>query len=204
MEAYFTSPLRRLGLTALSLLLVLALLTASAPAAALAAPLEATCAKNYVVQSGDTLSGIANTYKLTVAELAAANALKEPYTLFIGQQLCIPGTVTTTTSSTTSTSTTSKDKPISIEFGVNTVTVTVSELSKNAGYMVKAMKVERGELDWVKVGKFKADKKGKASATFKLPKRLRDATYLQVCVKNLTDDKVVCARFRRQLSAPIS
>lgn len=195
MEAYFISPLRRMGLTALSLLLVLALLAASAPAA-LAAPQAVTCAKNYVVQSGDTLSGIANTYKLTVAELAAANNLKEPYTLFIGQQLCIPGTVTATTS-TTSTSSSSSNKPISIEFGIKTITVEVSDLTKNSGYVVRMMKVERGELDWVKIGKFKADKKGKASATFKLPKNLRDATYLQVCVKNLTNDKVVCARFRR-------
>jgi LysM repeat protein len=202
MEAYFISPLRRLGLTTLSLLLVLALLAASAPAAALAAPLAATCVRNYVVQSGDTLSGIADTYKLTVAELAAANTLTEPYTLFIGQQLCIPGTATTTTTTTTSSS--DSDDPISVEFGATTITVGFTKLSKNTAYLVKAMKVERGEIDWIKIGKFKADKKGVASATFKLPKRLRDATYLQVCAKNLTDDDIVCARFRRQLSAPIS
>lgn len=202
MEAYFISPLRRLGLTTLSLFLVLALLAASAPGA-LAAPLAATCVKNYVVQSGDTISGIAQTYKLTVAELAAANNLKEPYTLFIGQQLCIPGTATTTTS-TTSTSSSSSNKPISVEFGTNTITVEFTKLTKNNAYMVKVMKVERGELDWVKLGKIKADKKGDGSATFKMPRRLRDATYFQICAKNLTDNKVVCARFRRTLSAPIS
>ena len=202
MKAYFISPLRRLGLTTISLLLVLALLAASAPAAALAAPLAATCVRNYVVQSGDTLSGIADTYKLTVAELAAANNLTAPYSLFIGQQLCIPGTVTTTTTTTASSS--DSDKPISVEFGVTTITVKFTKLTKNSAYLVKIMKVERGDLDWVKLGKFKADKKGNGSATFKLPKNLRDATYIQICAKNMSDDKVVCARFRRQLSAPIS
>lgn len=201
MKAYFISPLRRLGLTALSLLLVLALLAASAPAAALAAPLTVTCARNYVVQSGDTLSKIAETYKLTVAELAAANNLKEPYTLYVGQQLCIPGSTTTTT---TSTSTSSSSGPITAEFDKNTVRLKFTDLAKNSGYVVKAAKVERGTLDWLKFGKFKSDKKGNASVTLKLPKRFRDATYLQICAKNLSDDKVICARFRRQISGPIS
>jgi murein DD-endopeptidase MepM/ murein hydrolase activator NlpD len=202
MKAYFTSPLRRLGLTTISLLLVLALLAASAPAAALAAPLSVTCARNYVVQSGDTLSKIAVTYNLTVAELAAANNLKEPYTLYVGQQLCIPGSTTTTTTSTTSTSTTSG--PITAEFDKNTVRLKFTDLTKNHGYAVKAAKVERGTLEWLKFGKFKSDKNGKASITLKLPKRFRDATYLQICAKDLINDKVVCARFRRTISGPIS
>jgi len=200
MKAYFISPLRRLGLTTISLLLVLALLAGSAPAAALAAPLSVTCAKNYVVQSGDTLSKIAVTYKLTVAELAAANNLKEPYTLFVGQQLCIPGTATTTTTTSTSTS----SGPITAEFDKNTVRLKFTDLTKNHGFAVKAAKVERGTLEWLRFGKFKSDKKGNASVTFKLPKRFRDATYLHICAKDLTNDKVVCARFRRTISGPIS
>jgi len=200
MKAYFISPLRRLGLTTISLLLVLALLAGSAPAAALAAPLSVTCAKNYVVQSGDTLSSIAQTYKLTVAELAAANNLKEPYTLYVGQQLCIPGTATTTTT----TSTTTSSGPITAEFDKNVVHLKFTDLTKNHGFAVKAAKVERGTLEWLRFGKFKSDKKGNASVTFKLPKRFRDATYLQICAKDLTNDKVVCARFRRTISGPIS
>jgi spore germination protein YaaH len=200
MEAYFTSPLRRLGLAALSLLLVLALLAASLPAAALAAPLAATCAKNYVVQSGDTLSKIAVTYNITLTELANANNLKEPYTLYVGQQLCIPGTATTTTSTSSSStsSSSSSSKPITAEFDTNTITLSFTGLTKNTGYLVKIAKVERGkDADWIKFGRFKANKNGKASATFKLPKRLRDATYFQICAKNLINDKVVCGRFRK-------
>jgi hypothetical protein len=195
MKAYFNSPVHRLGLTALSLLLVLALLAASAPAAALAAPLAATCARNYVVQSGDTLSKIALTYRLTTTELATANNLTEPYTLYVGQQLCIPGSTTTTTTSSTTSS--SSSQAFAAEFSTTTVTLKFTGLTKNSGHVVKVAKVERGTLDFLKFGKFRADKNGKANVTFKLPRRFRDATYIQICVKNLSNDKVVCARFHK-------
>jgi LysM repeat protein len=45
----------------------------------------------YIVQEGDTLSGIAETYGITVDELMQANGLNET-TIFAGQTLVIPGT----------------------------------------------------------------------------------------------------------------
>jgi len=44
----------------------------------------------YIVQEGDTLSGIAETHEITVDELMQANSLNET-TIFIGQTLLIPG-----------------------------------------------------------------------------------------------------------------
>jgi len=44
----------------------------------------------YIVQEGDTLGGIAETYGITVDELMQANGLEEA-TIFIGQTLVIPG-----------------------------------------------------------------------------------------------------------------
>ena len=45
---------------------------------------------DYIVQEGDTLSGIAETYGITVDELMQANGFTEA-TIFIGQMLLIPG-----------------------------------------------------------------------------------------------------------------
>ena len=48
----------------------------------------------YVVQRGDTLSGIAQRYKTTVAAIAKANAIKNANLIYIGQRLTIPGAST--------------------------------------------------------------------------------------------------------------
>lgn len=47
--------------------------------------------ESYVVQSGETLNGIANRAGVSAAALAKANNLKEPYALRSGQKLTIPG-----------------------------------------------------------------------------------------------------------------
>lgn len=44
----------------------------------------------YVVQAGDTLSGIARRYGVTAAALASANGLLNPNLIFVGQRLVIP------------------------------------------------------------------------------------------------------------------
>ena len=44
----------------------------------------------YTVQSGDTLYGIARRWGLPLESLIAANNLRPPYTIFIGQQLAVP------------------------------------------------------------------------------------------------------------------
>ena len=58
-----------------------------------AATAEASTAggDQYVVQAGDTLSGIAWTYKTDVESLMQANSIKDPGTLTVGQVLVIPG-----------------------------------------------------------------------------------------------------------------
>ncbi|NWG70093.1 MAG: LysM peptidoglycan-binding domain-containing protein [Parvularculaceae bacterium] len=45
----------------------------------------------YVVKSGDTLGALATRFSVSVADLAAANNLRAPYALRVGQRLAVPG-----------------------------------------------------------------------------------------------------------------
>jgi len=185
---------RKLGFIALSLLLVLSLLALSLPFSALAAQNAATCSTNYTVKSGDTLSKISVTYNVSVAEIAAANSLKEPYTLYVGQVLCIPGSAAATTTATAGSSSSSK---VSATFAATRVTIKLSGLTKNRVYIIRARKVVRGVNNWYKLGMIKTGKSGSATGTLVMPGNLRDFTYLEICAKNAITDKVDCARFRQ-------
>jgi LysM repeat protein len=67
-------------------------LTSSTATALASGPALATVTPGaYVVQSGDTLGGIAERYNLTVEQLMAANNLTDPNLLRVGQSLVIPG-----------------------------------------------------------------------------------------------------------------
>lgn len=64
------------------------------PAPAVAAPLT------YTVKKGDSLKAIAIRHKTTTTALAAANRIKDPNKLLLGQRLVIPGRTTTVASTT--------------------------------------------------------------------------------------------------------
>jgi LysM repeat protein len=64
--------------------------SAGAPEIPTPRPSPTAVMKIYVVVPGDTLVSIAARYNLTVDELAAANHLKPPYTLQVGDRLVIP------------------------------------------------------------------------------------------------------------------
>ena len=185
---------RKLGFITLSLLLVLAILVAALPAVALAAPYAATCSSNYTVKSGDTLSKISLTYDVSSAEIAAANNLKEPYTLYIGQVLCIPGSATPTTTATTATSSSQK---ITATFTGIQVTLKVTGLTKNGRFVIKGRKYDRNDSSWYRFGHLKLNKNGAGTITLNLPRILRDPGRIQICFKNATNNKVWCQRFNK-------
>ena len=61
-----------------------------------------TIPSEYVIQKGDRLADIAKKFGLTVAELVAANNIKDPDKILYGKTLIIPkpGSIPTTTSTT--------------------------------------------------------------------------------------------------------
>ncbi|MGM9907390.1 LysM peptidoglycan-binding domain-containing protein [Limosilactobacillus sp.] len=70
---------------------------------------QTTSASSYTVQSGDTLSGIANKFNTTYTSLAQLNHLSNPNRIYVGQRLQLRAqtsqTATTTTQRTATTST---------------------------------------------------------------------------------------------------
>lgn len=46
---------------------------------------------NYIVQPGDTLFSIANRFGVPWQEIVRVNRLQPPFSLYVGQQLFIPG-----------------------------------------------------------------------------------------------------------------
>ena len=185
-------PTRIAGL--LSSLVILALMLSIVPRPAQAAT-NATCSQYYKVQSGETLTFIATKFSVTLTELANANNLKDPYVIFVGQELCIPTTSTTTT--TTATTTSSSKTGFTIESkDFKTIIITVSNFPKKAVYYVKGKNANRGDYSWYKFGRVKTSKTGSSTTTLRLPKGLRDKEFLQICLKNATTDAVSCQYFR--------
>jgi LysM repeat protein len=76
----------------LAVILVLSMLAISFPQAASAAPVAADddCKRPYEVKRLDTLNKISRFYGINVASIVAENDMDKPYTIYVGQQLCIP------------------------------------------------------------------------------------------------------------------
>lgn len=183
-----------------SLLLAMALLAGMLPQTAFAAPAPApslaqTCSKYHTVASGDTLSSISVKYDISVAELATANNLKQPYTLFIGQRLCIPGSATTTTPGTSSTSS-SKKTGFTVERQGNNLVITASNYPKKSNFYVKLKKGRLSSAEpWVKLGILRTKKNTEIARSYKLPNSFLDTPQFQVCLKNAKSDAISCQSF---------
>ncbi len=200
---------RRFVAGAVSILLVLAFLFSALPQAAFASsPAEENaCSKNHTVAAGDTLSSISVKYDVSIPEIAAANNLKEPYTLQLGQSLCIPSAAaasttatptatgsTTTSSSGSSSTSSSKDPALSLSVDKNLLTVKGTNFPTKSNFYVKISPSSYRELSWTKIGLMKSGKESSVTATYKLPKAFTKLPTILVCVKNAMTDATLCKR----------
>jgi len=179
----------------LGVVLILTILMVSFPEEQ---PALGACAYKYKVQSGDTLTAIANLYNVTLTELADANDLKEPYVLTVGTVLCIPtgaSKPSATKTATTTTTTDDDDEDSSNEaytaFSVGGVMwIGMANFEKNHFYYTKVYDgaYKYWTASYYQLGIFQTDKEGKYGAWWHLPKQVRDKNRITVCVKDAIDD----------------
>lgn len=169
---------------ALTLLLAFAAVSLLPPTPAQAA----TCAATYTVVAGDSLSAIALKYETTVLDIANANGLKEPYTLQIGQKLCIPGTPSSTPTSGTTTS--GKKLTFLATFSGNWVTIELKNFPAKSNYYMVANTY--GKSARYHLGVLNTQKLATVKKMFQIPKALRSSKKLTLCLKNVRTDAALC------------
>jgi LysM repeat protein len=184
---------RHIALVVVSVLMVLALLAVVLPQQhAGAVVLAATCSTYHTVASGETLSSIALKYNVTTTELATANELKEPYTIFVGQRLCIPGNPATAVATESSSTT---GPTFTLKAGKEPFTVVISTVGypKKSPYFVRISRVDSPSTSF-KLGTMKTNKSGVATRTFRLPSLFRNGLQ-NICLKNAFTDDVECKTY---------
>jgi len=92
-----------------------------------------TSSSTYVVRSGDTLSGIASRYGVSVSELVAANNLRSANRIYVGQRLLIPGRARTTAPTASAPPSTTTTPSTTRSPGARGVSVTASALNVRNG-----------------------------------------------------------------------
>ena len=170
---------------ALSLLLAMTIMVTvlPQPAQAESTTPTATCAKTHIVLKGETTASIAKLYGMPWYDIARANNLTKHYTPNPGDKLCIPYKKGQTPVKGTIAITAKGDK----------LTITASNFKDTFVFFVKAKDALAKDALWFRIGGLTVTKgKKEQVTTYTLPKDLRKATVLSVCLKNVYTDDLTC------------
>lgn len=184
---------------ALVILFVLMALLSAMPRQVLAA--DYICARYHTVKTGDTLYALAVTYKVDFTDLVAANSLKDPFVIFIDQQLCIPASTSAVATTTPVGTTVAKGVTISVAHTEKGFTIRGAGLPKRANYIVKIDDASEVGLVYTILGKVATKNGTTFQNTFILPKELRGITMMSICLKNQMTDELTCVLSPRVVAA---
>jgi len=162
----------------LTALIALSLLAAALPRPAVAA-VSASCEDTHTVKAGENIYSISREYDVSVSRLEKANNLTKPYSLSVGQKLCIPPAKKA-----------SSDYKWSATFDGSKVNITGDKFKKNHPFIVKARANDTAV--WYKLGKAAADKNGVMKTSLKVPKELTKAASIRLCLKDGVTDYLDC------------
>lgn len=111
-----------------------------APTPTAVPPTPIAASRTYIVQAGDTLSAIARNLNIPVADLMAANHLRDGDLLSIGQTLIVPGGGGSTPPVVTPSSTPIRPRPVTTQsIALGDAFVTIREIVSNGQLSAEAV-----------------------------------------------------------------
>jgi len=156
------------------------------------------CVSRHTVTAGETLSSIADEYGVTWQELAQANNLKDPYTIYVGQVLCIPqGSGTSTTEPNDSDSSTSVSSPsFEVNYEDSCIRLIVANYPNNQSQWIRVgiFNQRWAFTQFEVIDRFRTSDNGTADVYLNLPKEYRNQD-LVICIKNPFTDVSQCQFF---------
>jgi LysM repeat protein len=169
----------RASTQAVILLLVFALLAIAPPKPAQAA--GSKCVKVHIYAAGETKAQIAKAYGMSWKNIASNNKLHAPYNLKPGQKLCIPAASRIKIKYTITAAVTSSQ-----------VIVSVNLYPSHTIFQVKVRGTGSNASGWYSLGNMWVDKNNLVKSSFVIPAELKGASSLNVCVKNMETNELIC------------
>jgi LysM repeat protein len=177
----------------LSAILILTMLVSALPQTPAAA---VTCKFKHTVEAGDTIHYLAQLYSVSWEEIAEANDLLPPYTITVGQVLCIPGG--TEPAGTTNKDKKGKEPTLEVVPQLAHVFVSVENFQPKTSYYVRIF--PRTQEVSYRIGVFTTNKEGDFADWFKIPAFVPRSPTMGVCVKNAWTDAVSCVKYEEPYS----
>lgn len=154
---------------------------------------KTSCVSLHTVRSNDTLGLIASRYGIEPYRIVNSNNLVSPYTIYTGQKLCIPKPAVHADKL--------KKLPkkyinqgaayFSLAWSPTGIVIKPINFPVKSSMVVKLDDLRDPAVKWVKAGVF-TTRKGVQEYKFRLPRDLKDAKQLSVCIKNLNTDLQMC------------
>jgi LysM repeat protein len=166
-------------------------MVASLPQGVSAAPPAAKeeCNFYHAVQRGDTLKRIESRYGYSVDQIVARNDMKKPYTIYVGQRLCIPSKVKKNVPKVASQYTNKS----AVFFAAGRNGDDILLYTYNYPKTTALVKVENaGDAVWKLVTVASIKTQNGKQMRLKLPREVRYARYLLVCLKDKTSGNLQC------------
>jgi LysM repeat protein len=193
MESDLTNKRIQPRLALLSVVLLLTLLVSALPQMPAAA---VTCKFKHTVEAGDTIQYLANLYQVDWTEIADANDLLPPYTITVGQVLCIPSG--TEPAGTTNKKDDKNPAKLDVVPQLSHVYVSVENFQPKTSYFVRIF--PRSTNVSYRIGVFTTNKEGDFADWFNIPAYVPRSAKMGVCVKNAWTDAVSCVKYEEPYS----